>query len=156
MFDKEHRDQQSNHFMSNKIKRCRQCGNELNYMEKFHFTDRVCCKCKGIEPLISDERNAAQNYNDETGPIAREKISELFAEWQRLTTLAERKWHSENQSNGSIVAQPKPLKKSAKNVSSERIFELIGQYDNGEPIAICQEELVSIFWEILQQRNVIP
>lgn len=48
MFDKELREKELDYFISNKIKRCRQCGNELDYMEKFHFTDRVCCKCKGL------------------------------------------------------------------------------------------------------------
>ncbi|MDR6348509.1 hypothetical protein [Pantoea sp. SORGH_AS_0659] len=155
MFDKERREQESDYFISNKIKRCRKCGNELDYMEKFHFADRVCCKCKGVDSLIPMDRKSSQNYIDETESFAGEKITERYAEWQRLITLAERKWHNENQLDSAVVSQPTLLKESAERVSSERIFELIGHYDNGEPIAICQEELVSIFWEVLQQRKVI-
>ncbi|MDF7662384.1 DUF702 domain-containing protein [Erwiniaceae bacterium L1_54_6] len=156
MFDKELREQQLDYFISNKIKCCRQCGNELDYMEKFHFTDRICCKCKGVESLISVKWEPAQNYNEKTEQFADEQISERYAEWQRLTKLAERKWYSENQSDGTAVIQSKPLKASAESIPSERIFELIGQYDNGEPVAISQEELVSIFWEVLQLRKIIP
>jgi len=156
MFDKEQGEQQSDYFISNKIKRCRQCGNELDYMEKFHFTDRLCCKCKGIGSLISVEGESAQNCNEETEQFAVKEISERYAEWQRLTKLAERKWRIENQSADTVVTQSKPLNASDESVSSERIFELIGQYDNGEPVAISQEELVSIFWEVLQRRKIIP
>lgn len=156
MFDKEQRDKELDYFISNKIKRCRQCGNELDYMEKFHYIDRVCCKCKGVDSLMPTERISTRDDNDETKSLAGEKMSERYAEWKRLTTLAERKWHSKNQFDGKAASKPKPLKESVGKVSSERIFELIGQYDNGEAIAIYQEELVSIFWEILQQRKIIP
>lgn len=153
MFDKERREQQSDYFINNKIKRCRQCGNELDYMEKFHFSDRVCCKCKGVESLIPSEREPAQNHSDKTDEFAVQCKSERYAEWLRLTQLAEAKWHSDNQILASTVSQSKPVESNLEGVPSERIYELIEQYDNGEHVAISQEELVSIFWEVLQQRK---
>lgn len=102
------------------------------------------------------ERISAHDNNDETKSLGGEKMSDRYSEWKHLTTLADRKWQSENQIDGAAVSKPKPLKESVESVSSERIFELIGQYDNGESMAICQEELVSIFWEVLQQRKIIP
>ncbi|MHC9060049.1 hypothetical protein [Pantoea sp. y20] len=155
MFDKEQREQQSDYFISNKIKRCRQCRNELDYMEKFHFTDRICCKCKGIKSFMSDEVESTQIDSDEQVQLSDARTSELYSEWLRLNKLAEKKWHSENQPDVLIMTQPKHDKKDAESVPSERIFEMIEQYDNGEFVAITQEELVSIFWEILQRRKII-
>lgn len=153
MFDKERREQQLDYFISNKIKRCHKCGNELDYMEKFHFSDRVCCKCKGVESLIPSESEPAQNHSEKTEEFVGQRKSERYAEWLRLTKMAEEKWHSENHSEATAVSQSKPVESNVEVMPSERIYELIEQYDNGQHVAISQEELVSIFWEVLQQRK---
>ncbi|HHT5704662.1 TPA: hypothetical protein ACTZGK_002560 [Raoultella planticola] len=42
-------------FLSNKIKRCIKCGRELDYKEKFYYTDRICNPCRGLQPFDSDD-----------------------------------------------------------------------------------------------------
>lgn len=44
---KDRSDEEINHYMSNKIKRCRKCGKELDHKEIYYSTDRVCNHCKG-------------------------------------------------------------------------------------------------------------
>lgn len=42
-------------FLSNKIKRCIKCGRELDYKEKFYYTDRICNLCRGLQPFDSED-----------------------------------------------------------------------------------------------------
>ena len=42
-------------FLSNKMKRCIKCGRELDYKEKFHYTDRICNPCRGLQPFDSED-----------------------------------------------------------------------------------------------------
>ncbi|OCA54226.1 hypothetical protein Phpb_02670 [Photorhabdus namnaonensis] len=49
------REREYNLYISNKIKRCKLCNNELTYEEKFYYTNKICNQCRlsqgvGIHP----------------------------------------------------------------------------------------------------------
>lgn len=165
MFDEERRDQEAANFLSNKIKRCRRCSNELDYKEKYYFSDRICCACKGLEPfdapdVITPSENlepkplhqVEQDYGVRTS--TERELFNKYPEWKLMIERAEKKWreqhplqekHSPSSRNAINTAGPLPV---------ERINELMAKYDASEAVNIRQEELMSLLWEVLYHRKI--
>ncbi|NWC62937.1 hypothetical protein [Cedecea sp. P7760] len=165
MFDEERRDQEAADFISNKIKRCRKCSNELDYKEKYYFTDRICCACKGLEPfdapdVITSSENPQQKpprqveQGNGVRTSAESGLLSRYAEWQLMNERAEKKWREEHPPQEKHSPSFRKVINTAGPLSVERINELMAKYDASEAVDIRQEELISLLWEVLYHRKI--
>ena len=170
------REQEVIDFINNKIKRCRKCGNELHYKEKFHHTDRICNACKGMRSFdeIDVKQPSIQNKNthvtttrhtdayvlpllDDDNEKKRTTIEKEFLEkytqWQLNNEKAEKAWRERQDLTPSIQKQTKKTTIST-NITDERLGELISNYDLGQSLDIRHDELISIVWEVMYYRGI--
>ena len=158
-------------FLSNKIKRCIKCGCELNYKEKFHYTDRICNLCRGLQPFDSEDVPRGEPEGKSPFPIINLDLSKYedkgqqnrsdfekqvfsrYPEWQLLREKAEKDWDA---------AHPRPEGITLVNeipsynliITDERIADLINQYDANGTVNIKVEELISLLWEVSEIRGI--
>lgn len=167
MFDEEQREQEVIDFISNKIKRCRKCGNELHYKEKYYFNDRICCTCKGLKPFDAPEDIAlSESCEPEPARLADEghdartsterELFNRYPEWQLMNERAAKKWREEHPPEESCLPSSRSAVNSAGPLSVERLNELMAKYDASEAVDIRQEELISLLWEVLYHRKINP
>lgn len=161
-------------FINNKIKRCRKCGTELHYKEKFYNTDKICNRCKGrrscdeidVNPLAVQNKNnhisAIQNVkyallladNIEKKRITTEKdFLEKYTQWQLNNEKAEKAW---KEKQASTLSDRKKSKSPSitPNLTDERLGEIISNYDSGEGLNVSHDELISIVWEVMYHRGI--
>lgn len=158
-------------FLSNKIKRCIKCGHELDYKEKFYYTDRICNLCRGLQPFDSEDVPEVESEVKSPFPIINLDLSKYedkgqqnrsdfekqvfsrYPEWQLLREKAEKDWDA---------AHPRPEKINFVTqipsysliITDERIAELINQYDANGAVNIKVEELISLLWEVRKYRKI--
>lgn len=158
-------------FLSNKIKRCIKCGRELDYKEKFYYTDRICNLCRGLQPFDSEDVPEVESEVKSPFPIINLDLSKYegkgqqnrsdfekqvfsrYPEWQLLREKAEKDWDA---------AHPRPeeinfvtqIPSYSLIITDERIAELINQYDANGAVNIKVEELISLLWEVREYRKI--
>jgi len=156
-------------FLNNKIKRCKICHNELTYIEKFYFTERLCTTCKdkhSSEVAAKDENSAKVQFQpfaippdlEDKGQENRTPLEQMlfskYPEWQLYKERAEKKWRDENTEGRAHYTESSKTSFAGGGVPDERIFELLSQYDQAENIDITESELVTLLWEILYHRKI--
>ncbi|WP_320732746.1 hypothetical protein [Enterobacter roggenkampii] len=168
------REQEVIDFINNKIKRCRKCGNELHYKEKFYNTDKLCNGCKGKRPFDEVDAKSATLQSkikhvsiipktedslilDDTSPKKRTATEKAFLQkymqWQLNNEKAVKDWQEKHAL--SLCTQKSPQKKLAKpKLTNERLSEIISDYDLGQRLNISQDELISVVWEIMYHRGI--
>ncbi|MHA1000555.1 hypothetical protein ACR9IA_08400 [Leclercia pneumoniae] len=170
------REQEAIDFINNKIKRCRKCGNELHYKEKFHNTDKICNGCKGMRPYdeidvtlpasqnqknrLTTVRNTDEyvpllldNDNEKKRTTTENEFLKKYSQWQLNNEKAEKAWRENQEPALSIQKKTKKITANSK-VTNERLGELISNYDLGIGLDIKHDELISIIWEIFYHRGV--
>lgn len=168
------REQEVVDFINNKIKRCRKCGNELHYKEKFYNTDKLCNGCKGIRSfeetdakpptmlsktkLVSAVPKADDSFIlDDDAEKKRTATEEVFlqkySQWKLNNEKAEKAWQEKQELSLSTQKQhEKPLPNS--KLTDERLSEIISNYDLGQGLNISHDELISVVWEIMYHRGI--
>ncbi|ELC7379901.1 hypothetical protein RJO92_003102 [Enterobacter asburiae] len=170
------REQEVIDFINNKIKRCRKCGNELHYKEKFHNTDKICNGCKGMRsfdeidvtpPATQNQNNRLttirntgayvhplmDNDNEKKRTTTENEFLKKYSQWQLNNEKAEKAWRENQKLSLSTQKQTKKIMANPK-VTDERLGELINNYDLGIALDIRHDEIISITWEILYHRGV--
>ena len=71
-------------FLSNKIKRCIKCGRELDYKEKFYYTDRICNLCRGLQPFDSEDVPEVESEVKSPFPIINLDLSKYEDKGQQI------------------------------------------------------------------------
>lgn len=174
-YDEFQRELEALNFINNKIKRCRACGRELHYKEKFNNTDKICNACKGLPsydsfddsegqieaiPLQALRKNESQeaimhgNNYVKKRTFTEEELLKRYPSWQLSNEKAEREW-VENNPNSVIEDRGKRQLSSSVKISDERLGEMIDNYDLGKGVDLSQNELISIIWEIMYHRGII-
>ncbi|HCL8254335.1 TPA: hypothetical protein N2Z50_002833 [Escherichia coli] len=173
-YDEFEREQEIVDFINNKIKRCRKCGQELHYKEKYYHSDRICCICKGLPSYENDEKsltpimdkpqhtfleNNTLNYMcneknkvENTRASAQEALFKKYPEWCLLNEIQDKKWKDKQSNELSYSKNNK--QKFQNKITNERIFALLEKYDNYQTVDLTQDELISLFWEVLYHRGV--
>ncbi|EIX9042393.1 hypothetical protein [Klebsiella variicola] len=148
-------------FLSNKIKRCIKCGHELEYKEKFYYTDRICNLCRGLQPFDSEGVPEVESEGKSPFPIINLDLSKYedkgqqnrtnfekqvfsrYPEWQLLREKAEKDWDATHpRPEGKTFLTKIPSYKLI--ITDEHIAELINQYDVNGAVSIKVEELISL------------
>lgn len=168
------REQEVIDFINNKIKRCRKCGNELHYKEKFYNTDKLCNGCKGKRSFDEVDAKSATLQSkikhvsiipkaevalilDDTSTKKRTATEKTFLQkymqWQLNNEKAVKDWQEKNAL--SLCTQKSAPKKLAKpKLTDERLSEIISDYDLGQGLNISHDELISVVWEIMYHRGI--
>ncbi|HED3065117.1 TPA: hypothetical protein R4057_002071 [Kluyvera ascorbata] len=174
-YDEFQRELEALDFINNKIKRCRACGRELHYKEKFNNTDNICNACKGLPsydsfddsegpieaiPLQALRKNESQevimhgNNHVKKRTFTEEELLKRYPSWQLSNEKAEREWVENNPKSVRGDRGGSQLSSSVK-ISDERLGEMIDNYDLGKGLDFSQDELISIIWEIMYHRGII-
>ncbi|WP_438442313.1 hypothetical protein [Kluyvera georgiana] len=162
-------------FIRNKIKRCRKCGNELHYKEKFYNSDKICNKCKGMRPFDEIDTKTPTNIENnalttprhvareahyhleqgsgETRTTTESDFNKKYEQWKLNNEKAERAWREKQSLVSSSQKQGKKNVSSSK-VTDEKLNEIIKCYDLEQELNIGHEELISIVWEVLYHRGI--
>lgn len=155
-------------FLSNKIKRCIKCGHELDYKEKFYYTDRICNLCRGLQPFDSEDVPEIESEGKSPFPIINSKYEDKgqqnrsvfekqvfsrYPEWQLLREKAEKDWDAAHPRPEGITFVTE-IPSYNLIITDERIAELINQYDANGTVSIKVEELISLLWEIREYRKI--
>lgn len=82
------------YFLSNKIKRCKVCHNELNYIEKFNSTDKVCNQCHLSKSKLVDPNGGEPGKAKYS---ARLSLNEKIKNHHIMIKNAEREYFNKNQ-----------------------------------------------------------
>lgn len=168
------REQEAIDFINNKIKRCRKCGNELHYKEKFYNTDKLCNRCKGKRSFDEVDVKSTTNQSktkhvsvipktessfisDDIPPKKRTATERAFLQkhmqWQLNNEKAEKDWKEKNAL--SISTQKTSKKDLTKpKLTDERLSEIMNNYDLGKGLNINHDELISVVWEIMYHRGI--
>lgn len=169
------REQKAIDFINNKIKRCRKCGNELHYKEKFYNTDKLCNECKGLRSfdeidvnslIVENKKNHATVTPKAEGSfifdhdiekqrtITERTFLEKYSQWQLNNERAEKAWREKQALTLSTQKQSNNPSITPK-LTDERLGEIISSYDSGQRLDINHDELISIVWEIMYHRGII-
>lgn len=173
-YDEFEREQEAIDFINNKIKKCKKCGHELHYKEKFYNIGNVCNPCKGLppfidsdtinnistssvqhnnlEPLISASVTLDNNIEENRTPTERELLKK-YPEWQLRNELALKKWREKCHKIHAGEINKKTATTDLK-IEDERIVEFLNRYDSHNPIDITQEEVISLLWEVMYHRKI--
>lgn len=160
-------------FLANKFKKCRKCGHELDYKEKFYYTDQICNPCRGLQPFDSEDAPDGESAGKSPFPIINLDLSKYedkgqqnrcdfekqvfsrYPEWQLLREKAEKDWNAEHpQTEVVTLKSGTKIESYNKIITDERIAEMIYQYDFNGTVNIKVEELISLLWEIRKNRGI--
>lgn len=168
------REQEAIDFINNKIKRCRKCGNELHYKEKFYNTDKLCNECKGMRsfdeiddnPLvIQNKKNHVCSTRNADGSfileddvqkkciVSEKEFFKKYSQWKLNNEKAEKAWREKQALTLSTKKQNNKITTTPK-ITDERLAEIISNYDLGQGININHDELISIVWEVMYYRGI--
>lgn len=168
------REQEVIDFINSKIKRCRKCGNELHYKEKFYNTDKLCNGCKGKRAFdeVDTESTAIQSKIKLVGVIPKtddssvlvdtpskkrtateQEFLQKYMQWQLNSEKALKVWQEKN---ALSLSTQKSLHKNLTKPKStdERLSEIISNYDSEQGTNISQDELISVVCKIVHRLGI--
>lgn len=173
-YDEFEREPEAIDFINNKIKKCKNCGHELHYKEKFYNIGNVCNPCKGLPPFIDTDtiNNISTSYIqhsnlepltsisvslddniDKKRTLTERELLKKYPEWQLRNELALKKWREKCHKTHAEEIKKKTASTELK-IEDERIGELLNKYDTYKPIDITQEEVISLLWEVMYYRKI--